>query len=146
MNKKLITVVAFVFSFALGQVAYADNWGCGEKIKTMVESLNLDSGQKDKIKPVMEQLKTSMEGSVTQMKDISGQLKQQMESTTMDQSTVNDLIDKKTKIIGDMMKAKVMAMNQVYNILNPQQKMQLQTKVKQVEEKMEEHFKSCHDE
>lgn len=63
----------------------------------------------------------------------------------MDQATVDGLIDKKTKLVGDMMKAKVTAQNQIYSVLNPQQKTELQNKVKKMEDKMAEQFKSCHD-
>lgn len=112
----------------------------------MVESLKLDDSQKSKIKPVLEQLKSTIQNDAAQMKGLHDQLNQQAESANMDQSTVDSLIDKKTKLIGDMMKAKIAAKNQIYAVLTPQQKTELQNKMKKMKEKMEEKFKSCHEE
>lgn len=144
MLKKIIGITAVTLTLAMGQTAFAD--GCGEKLKDMVSSLKLDAAQKEKIKPVMEQLKTSMQGKWSQMDMIETKMKQQVQSNTMDQNVVNDLVDQKTKMIGDMMKAKITAKNQIYNTLNPQQKIQLQGMLQKVEDKMTAKFKSCHQE
>lgn len=146
MNKKFTWIVALVFSFVLNQTAFADSSACREGFKSMIQSLKLDDTQKEKIKPIMEQLKTSMKTSWTQMKSLESQLKQQVTSATMDQNTVNSLVDQKTKLIGDMIKAKITAKNQIYNLLNDQQKSQLQEKMKNFEEKMAAKYKECHEE
>jgi Spy/CpxP family protein refolding chaperone len=145
MNKKFIWMVALAFSFQLNQAAFAHSSACGEGFKSMIESLKLDDTQKEKIKPIMEQLKTSMKASWTQMKDLESKLKQQVTSANMDQNTVNGLVDQKTKLIGDMIKAKMTAKNQIYNLLNDQQKSQLQAKMKDLEEKMAAKYKECHE-
>lgn len=144
MFKKLIGIVALAFTFALSQSAFAHS-SCGEGLKNMVESLKLDPAQKEKIKPILDQLKTSIRASADQMKDLRTQMHQQVTSTTMDQGAVDGLIDKKTKLIGDMMKAKMTAKNQIFNILNDQQKTELQNKWNKVEEKWAAKFKECHD-
>ena len=146
MYKKIIQTAAFAFTLAVSPVVLAHSGGCGEGFKSMVESLKLDDSQKAKIKPILDQLKTSMKNDADQMKDLSRQINQQAESATMDQSAVDDLIDKKTKLIGDMMKAKITAKNQIISVLNPQQKAELQNKMKKMEAKMEEKFKNCHKE
>lgn len=145
MFKKFIWIFALAFSFVLSQSAFSHSGMCGEGLKKMVESLNLDAAQKEKIKPILEKLKTDMKANVDQMKDLRTQMHQQETSATMDQSAVDGLIDKKTKLLGDMMKAKAAAKNQIYNILNEQQKTALQNKWKQVEEKMEAKYKECHE-
>ncbi|KTC79608.1 Spy/CpxP family protein refolding chaperone [Legionella cherrii] len=146
MYKKIIQAAAFTFTLALSPVVLAHSWGCGEGLKNMVESLKLDDSQKSKIKPILEQLKSTIQNDAAQMKGLHDQLNQQAESANMDQSTVDGLIDKKTKLIGDMMKAKITAKNQIYAVLNPQQKTELQNRMKKMEEKMKEKFKSCHEE
>lgn len=143
MYRKLFGIVVFAFSLAFGQAVFAD---CGEGLKAIVEGLKIDEAQKAKIKPILEQLKSETKNNWTQMKDINTQLRQQIQSSTMDQNTVNDLVDKKTKLIGDMIKAKVSAKNQIYNILNDKQKTELQTLMTKMEEKMAEKYKKCHDE
>lgn len=69
----------------------------------------------------------------------------QASSSSMDQGNSDALIDKKTKIIGDMMKAKMAAKNQIFSILNDKQRTELQSKMKKAEDKMIEKFKECHE-
>jgi Spy/CpxP family protein refolding chaperone len=144
MYKKFLWIVTFAFSLVLSQACLADSM-CGGGLKQMVESLKLDDAQKAKIKPILEQLKSTVKDSWTQMKDLDTQINQQVSSATMDQTMVNGLVDKKTKLIGDMMKAKLMAKNQILGILNDKQKTEIQTKMKNLEEKIAAKFKSCHD-
>ena len=145
MYKKLLGIAAVAFSFALSQTSFAHSSFCGEGLSKMVESLKLDDAQKEKIKPILEQLKSTAQTTWPQMKDIRTQLDQQVTSATMDQGTVNGVVDQKTKLIGDMIKAKIAAKNQIYNVLNDQQKTTLQTMMKNAEEKMEAKLKDCHD-
>lgn len=145
MSTKLLGTVALAFSLAMSTTAFAGSWGCGEGLQKMVGSLKIDSAQKEKIKPVLETLKSSIKDNADQMKDLDKQLKEQADSATMDQSAVDSLIDKKSKLIGAMMKAKIVAKNQILAILTPEQKTQLQNMMKKAEEKMMEKFKSCHD-
>jgi Spy/CpxP family protein refolding chaperone len=124
-------------------MAYA--FSCGEGMDKMVQSLKLDDSQKQKIKPILDSLKNTMKQNRDQMKAISKQINDKATAPNMDQAAVNDLIDKKVKIIGDMMKAKVSAKSQVFAVLNDQQKAQLKDMMKKMHDKMEEQFKSCHE-
>lgn len=142
MRNKLLWIVAFTFSFVLGQTAFAHS-GCGERMTKMVDSLSLDDAQKAKIKPILEQLKMSMKDNMTQMKDLRTQINQQVTSDKMDQSTVDGLVDKKVKMMGDMMKANMMAKNQIFNVLTAQQKTKFQNSVKDMESKMVDKMESC---
>ncbi len=147
MYKKIVWIVALISSLALSQSVLADSGICGESIKKMVSSLlNLSEDQKTKIKPILEQLKSTLSEKRTQLDDLSKQFAQQEQSASMDQSTVNNLVDQKTKLIGDIIKAKITARNQISNILNDQQKAQLQKMVSKAEEKIVEKFKQCHNE
>jgi protein CpxP len=145
MYKKLLGIFVLVGAFVLTTPLLAHSGMCGEGMSKMLESLKLDDSQKQKIKPIMDSLKANMKQSADQMVDLSKQLNAQMVSETPDQSAVNDLVDKKAKLIGDMMKAKIDAKMQIYAVLNSQQKTVLQNKMKQIEEKMAEKFKGCHD-
>ena len=143
MYKTFIGIVAVAFSLVFSPIASADSWGCGKGLKSMVESLKLEDAQKEKIKPILEQLEASKKDSWTQMKDLDKQLHQQFESATMDQDTVDGLVEKKVKLIGDMMKAKIAAKTQILAILNTEQKAELKNMMKKKEEKMAEKFKNC---
>lgn len=144
MYKKIIGLIFLSFAFLLTQTASA-NSSCGEGLRHMIESLNLSADQKTKISPLLDQLKTTIKNSASQMKDLDMQMNQQMMSGTTDQSSVNGLIDQKTKLIGDIMKAKAAAKSQIMPILTEQQKAQLQEKMKTIELKMVEKYKNCHD-
>ncbi|MGC1183519.1 Spy/CpxP family protein refolding chaperone [Legionella sp.] len=144
MYKKLLGTLALTCSLAISSAAFAHFGGCGEGMNKMLESIKLDDSQKQKIQPILANLKATMKQSGEQMRDLSKQINDQITSGNMDQSVVNDLIDKKTKLIGDMIKAKVMVKSQIYTLLNAQQKTELQNKMKQKEEQMVEKYKSCH--
>lgn len=145
MYKKILGTLALAFSLILSSSAFAHSDSCGEGMKNMLESLKLDSAQKDKIKPILETLKSSIKDNAGQMKDLGKQINDQVVSANMDQSAVNGLIDQKTKLIGNMMKAKAVAKNQIFAVLTAEQKTQLQNSMKKMEEKMADKFKNCHD-
>jgi periplasmic protein CpxP/Spy len=142
MCKKLFWIIAFT-SLLFTQIAFADSSVCRETLSKMVQSLNLNETQKAKVKPVLEQLKTSMQGIKSQMSGLEDQITQQVNSDNMDQDKVNGIVDQKTKLIGDAMKARITAKRQIFSILNPQQKGKLQGMLKKADEKMAALFKSC---
>ncbi|MCL9683615.1 Spy/CpxP family protein refolding chaperone [Legionella maioricensis] len=146
MDKKFLWIVALAFSFILSQTAAADSWGCRKGMEEMVGSLKLDNAQKTKIKPVLEQLKAQMKDNGSQMKDVDIQINQQADSATMDQATIDSLVDKKTKLIGNMIKAKIVAKNQIFAILNTKQKAELNMMMKKIDSQMAAQFKNCHQE
>lgn len=145
MYKKMLWIIAFAFSLIFSQAVVADSWGCGEGLKKMLANSNLDDAQKAKIKPIMDQLKSSMKDTWSQMGDLDNQIKQQVNSDKMDTSVLNGLVDQKTKLIGDAMKAKLVAQNQVMAVLTSQQKTDIQTKLQALEDKIAAKFKSCHE-
>ena len=144
MYKKCLWIIALSFSFILSQTAFADSWGCGKGISEMIESLKLDDAQKTKIKPIIDQFKSSMKMTGMQMKKIDKQIDQQVDSEKTDQAKVDGMIDQKTKLIGNMMKAKIKAKAQVMPILNDQQKSELKSMIKTMEEEVAARYKDCH--
>lgn len=144
MYKKMLGVALLASTFALSPAVFAKSCVCGEGFKQMISDLKLDSAQKDKIQPILDQMGATMKANGTQMDDIAKQLHDQVVSDKMDQATVDGLVDKKTKLIGDMMKAKLSAKSQIFAVLTPQQKNELQTKMDAQEEKIANEFKSCH--
>lgn len=144
MHKTFVPMVIGL-CLAISQPLFADPLGCHGGLKSMLESIKLDDTQKEKIKPILDQLKTDVNAAGTQMNGIEAQINQQDESATMDQSAVDTLIDKKTHLIGDIMKAKSKAKNQVFAILNDQQKKQLQDSFRKLEQQFADEYKRCHD-
>ena len=144
MKKSLLWIIAVTFSLVLGQSAFADNKRCGgDMMKKMVEHFKLDAAQQAKAKPILDQMKSTMQTNWSQMKDLHMQMNQQVTSDTMDQSAVDGLVDKKTKLMGDMMKAKMSAKHQIYMLLTPQQKTSYQAMAKKWQDKMASKAEEC---
>ncbi|WED42490.1 Spy/CpxP family protein refolding chaperone [Legionella cardiaca] len=145
MYKKLVGLLLLTLSFSFSQALFADDSVCRQGLKKMVESLKLTDDQKGKIQPILDQLKSTMKENGSQMEGLESQMREQANSSTMNQDTVNGLVDKKTALIGNMMKARLNAENQIFAILTPEQKTKLQAMMKTAEKKMADAFKSCHD-
>lgn len=145
MFKKLFWIAALSCSLMVSG-AYAKSGMCGKRLEAMVHSLKLSDEQKTKIHPIIDQLKSTMKTSAAQMKDLSNQLDQQVQSATMDQSVVDGLVDKKAKVIADSMKAKFAAQGQIFAVLTAEQKTQLHDMMKSQHEQMKAKYKKCHDE
>lgn len=145
MYKKILWILAFSSSLFFSQTVLADEWGCGEGLKQMVANLKLDEAQQAKIKPIMDQLKSGMDSLWPKMGELDNQIKQQVNSDKMDVTLVNGLVDQKVKFIGDAMKAKLDAQNQILAILTPEQKTVIQAQLQALEDKIAAKFKSCHE-
>lgn len=143
MFKKFLWITAVTCSLVMSGSSFANH--CRDSMEKMVGSLQLDKDQKEKIKPVLAQLKATLHDKAAQMKDLGNQIKAQEKSDTMDQSVVNGLVDKKAALIGDLMKAKVQAKHQIMGMLNPQQKQMIQNKMEKMEKRIAARYKSCHD-
>lgn len=143
MNRKFLWIIAFVSSLMFNQMVFADSTICREGLNKMLQSINLDNDQKAKIKPILDQLKTNLKATSSQMNGLEDQITQQASSANMDQAKVNSLVDTKTKLIGDMMKARIAAKNQIFAILKPEQNAKLQDKIKKEDEKIASEFKNC---
>lgn len=142
MNKLLWTVTC-ALSLFIGSLSVANACGCGKGMHQMVDSVKLDAAQKEKVKPILDQLKATIKENADQMNSIETQLKQQLTSGKMDQSTVNGLVDKKVQLIGNIIKAKMQAKTQIYAVLNDKQKAEFQENMKKEDKKWEKEFKNC---
>ena len=142
MYRKLLGTLIVTLSLMFSPVLFAD---CGHRLKDMLESLQLSDAQKAQIKPIIEQMKSTMHSTKEQMDALKSQIHEQMHSASMDKDAVNSLVDKKAALIGTMMKTRIAAMNQVFSTLTAEQKVKLQGMMKEAKEKMAEKFKSCHD-
>jgi protein CpxP len=145
MFKKFLWIIAFVSSLMITQMVFANSSVCRESLNKMVQSMNLDTSQKAKIMPILDQLKSTIKTNASQMDGLESQIEEQVNSTNMDQEKINSLVNQKTKLIGDMMKAKIMAKHQIFSILNAEQKGKFQDMMKKADEKMKAAFKNCHE-
>jgi|LakMenEpi03Aug12_release.lakeMendotaPanAssembly.Ray.scaffolds.fasta_scaffold904521_1 protein CpxP len=143
MVQKILGTIIFGSFILFSQMIFADDSIYRETLHKIVQSLNLTDAQKTQINPILSELKSELKKVGSQMGNIRSEIKQQVNSTNMDKTKVNDLVDKKTKLIGDMIKAKLTAQNKIYSILNPEQRQKLSEAINKADEKMEALFKSC---
>ncbi|KTC67928.1 16 kD immunogenic protein [Legionella birminghamensis] len=101
----------------------------------MVQTLQLTQDQQDKIKAIKDNAKSTMKDNWQQMKSIREEMKALVMSPTLDQAKLDSLIQQKTNLMASMMKTKITMKNQIYNLLNDQQKQQYQTLMSQWEAK-----------
>jgi protein CpxP len=143
--KKFLWIVAVAMSLALGQTAFADsdNDGCGSGMKKMVEVLDLTKEQKEKVMPMLDQLKMTIKGDWAKIKDLRQQINAQVESDKMDQATLDGLLAQKEKIMTDMMKAKVMTKHQMFMMITPEQKVKYSAMMKKWEGNMMHKMEAC---
>lgn len=152
---KKVSLVALVLSFVLGQTAFAatatdnsttstsssmssDKGSCpcpGKRMQEMLSALNLDASQQAKIKSIKDQLKQSQQANWEQMKSIRSQIHDLVAADSLDNSKLDSLINQKKELLGQMMKAKITAKQQIYSVLNADQKSQFKQLMKQWEEK-----------
>ncbi len=143
MSKKILWIMTIMSALTFNQLTFAEPAICRAGIDKMVQELNLTDDQKAKAKPVIAQLKSDLQAAGSQMGNIESQISAQATSANMDQDKVNGLIDNKAKLIGDMMKAKVKAKNQIFAILTADQKTKLQSLVTKEDNKMAALYTNC---
>lgn len=148
MLKKFLVVPTLILGLGTGFTVFADdtsaptdtsaaqvqsptsgsgscNWK--QKWQAMVQTLQLDQDQQAKIKAIRESAKATMKGSWEQLKTIRQQMKSMVTSDNLDQSQLDALIQQKSALMNTLLKTKITMQNQIYNVLNPQQKQQFQT-------------------
>ncbi len=103
------------------------------KLEKMNKQLHLTDDQQSKIKAIYAHCHESMKTNHEKLMVIHKEIHALVISPKIDESKLDDLISQKTAIINSRMKEKVMARNQVYNLLTPAQQ---QTMQKMMQEKM----------
>lgn len=139
MNKKITWLFALVMSLMLGQSVIAASSSDTstsshhrhhryhhDYMSKVLAKLNLTDAQKAKMKAIKMQIRSSFEESKKQMQSIQVQLRALVHSDKMDQKKLDALIAQKMKIKTEMMKKFAILQNQMYNVLDANQKAQFQ--------------------
>ncbi|STX29268.1 16 kD immunogenic protein [Legionella beliardensis] len=115
--------------------------GCKRGLMKMLEPLQLTDAQKDQIKAIRDKAKASLQSNKDQLRSIRTQMHSLITTSSMDNAKLDSLISQKTTILGNMMRVKATAKNQIYNVLNPQQQQQFQ---QMLQEKAQGKSHNCH--
>jgi len=152
MFKKIILCSSLAFSLAVAApLVFADDTSsntapstlCQKRMDFMNKTLQLSSDQQAKIKAIHDSGKAAMKANWQQLKGLKDQMKQLVASDKLDQGQLDTLVQQKTALMGTMMKARVTLQNQVYNVLNDQQKKQFHDAMAKWEAQKKEWHKGC---
>ncbi|QDP72613.1 hypothetical protein FOG18_08630 [Legionella israelensis] len=131
MNKGMIWLSAIAFSLSVNTATVfalpADNMKkCpGHEYKEkMLEKLNLTDAQKKQIEDIKKQYKEGMRAKFGELKNLRSQMIDLVKSDKIDENQLNQLVNQKKEILGSILKSKIMMKNQIYNVLNDDQKKQ----------------------
>lgn len=117
------------------QMASTHQESCGcQHMKDMMKAFDLDKSQQAKIKTIKEDLSQSQQANREQMRSIRTQIHEFITSGSTDEAKLNGLIDQKKELLGQMIKARIMAKQQMYNVLTDKQKTQFKEKLQQWEQ------------
>jgi protein CpxP len=129
MFKKLIslTVVALL-AMVINSSVFADKTTTHQcyckPLETAVEKLNLTSEQQIKIKAIKKQMRESMRSKLVELRSLKPQLNGLIKSEKLDPAKLETLINQKKELLASIMKSRIMARNQIYNLLDTKQKEQ----------------------
>lgn len=142
MNKKMIwlAVPAFFLAFSQASIACGEestgemHTACGCK-KELATKLDLTMEQQAKIKVILMQAKVVKIEKQKDIQPINDQIRALIESSKIDDKKLDELLKQKTELMVVYMKNKIMVKHQIYNILNPKQRIQYDEIIKTWEEK-----------
>lgn len=148
MNKKTIWLSALAFSVLIGQNAIACDSGCSgstehklhawhmdKHFEKMVGKLDLTADQKNKIKAITDQAKTSMKPKFIEMRTISMQLNDLAKESVLNEGKMQDLITQKEKLVGEITKMRVMTRYQINQVLDAKQKVKMDKMTQEMRDK-----------
>lgn len=120
--KKILTLSAVLLAFFMN-TAFANlgGGGCG-CMAQMMQDLNLTADQQQKINQIRDQTKSQMQSQKDQMRALKGQINDLIKSEKIDEAKLDSLVNQKKDLMASMMKAKIKMKNQIYNVLDAQQK------------------------
>ena len=130
MSHNIIKTSILVISLLAGSAAFADHdnrsWWCGDRITHMThmaKDLHLDTAQVAQLKLIQEQMRATVRNKYARMQDLRVKIQHEVATENMNPLKLDHLINQKSQLIGDFMRAKAIAQHQVYLMLNPQQKL-----------------------
>ncbi|MCX7115315.1 MAG: Spy/CpxP family protein refolding chaperone [Gammaproteobacteria bacterium] len=142
MIKKML-LPALVLSLSFSQAAFSHEshqTGCpyDHCVRAAVKSVHLTKDQQTKVDAMKAEMKASLHGKWSEMKELHAQAKVLIRSEKMDEAKLDTLINQKKELMGSIMKTKIMMKHHMYNVLDAKQKASLSTKMDQCEkEKMD---------
>ncbi len=150
MIKKMILLPALALSLTFSVPSFADQHENGQcpcmRMQKISQELNLTADQKEKIKAIKEEARKSLQANKEEMISIRTQVKELIKSDKIDEAKLNKLLEQKKEILASKMKTKIMMKNQIYNVLNAQQKAKFSAMMDKWENKWKNKMKKMNEE
>lgn len=109
-----------------GSTMAADSDSCTARLQNMLQSLNLTDDQQTKVNAIIAQTTTANAPYKQQLQTLQNQIKQLITGDSLNEQQLDSIITQKKNIMGSMLRNKIMAKYQIYQLLNSQQKTQFQ--------------------
>jgi len=131
--KKRNLIVAGIIAGAIGVAGLSHASGYGEYkrcdyknehrggMKHMMKELDLTKEQRQTLRKIKSESREQMEDNRDQIKEIRKQLHEQSRSENYDPSRVQELADKKAKLMSNMLVNKIESMQRIRKELTPEQ-------------------------
>jgi Spy/CpxP family protein refolding chaperone len=126
MIKKHRLLIVLASLFFICQVAFSKSYECGDSIKEIGSYLELDKDQLKKIDPILKKLKKIIHDRAIKIRGLNKEINEKIASELMDENNMKRLIDRKSKLITEVIKLKVKTSHKIYIFLRKKQKVKYQ--------------------
>lgn len=133
----VITTVSLIMGaqvFAQNQMPMRGGQGgpCMMQMKNMMSQLNLTPEQSKKMQSLRQSMRSKMMSDMGQMQSMRQQMLTLIMSDKMDESALDNLVNKKAALMANKMKRHMMLKHQIYQMLTPDQKSKFKSAMEQM--------------
>lgn len=136
MMKKHTLLITLLSSLFIYHTAFSNSYDCGDSIKEIGSYLELDKIQISKIDPMLKSLKKITKDRALKIRKLNNEINKQTASELMHENNIDELVDKKAKLISEIIKLKVKTNHKIYLLLKRNQKIRYQKLMQNCHDKM----------
>lgn len=136
MIKKHTFLITLFSCLSIYHTAFSSSYECGDSIKEIGSYLELDKNQTSKIDPMLKGLKKITQDRALKIRKLNNEINKQTTSEFMNENNIDVLVDKKAKLISEVIKLKVKTNHKIYILLKRNQKIRYQKLMQNCHDKM----------
>lgn len=127
MNNLMKICIILMLSLGMSQVTFAKQH-CDKmksykaKMEKVYDSLDLTDEQEKAIKSIKEKYRSDKKALYMKYKGYKGQMRDMMQSGSVDEAKLNELIKVKQNMVAEKMKLRAYKMSAIYKLLTPEQR------------------------
>lgn len=143
MNKSLFAAFVMAMSLLMGQFAFAGGCMFNHDMKGVLSSLKLDDKQRMNIEKMVDQTKMSLQGQWVTLHNLDQKISDMVVSSNVDTTKLNSLVDERSKLMSQVMRARVDMKHQVFMMLSPEQQKMFKDIMQQKHEAFMKKVEAC---